>query len=268
MSQVMKIEGNVQGHHLYSAGGYLYQFKITLADGDQRVRCNKWRTKGIDCPSLGTICHKTHLLFATKHACVKDPLEVDEILLRNQLKHEVVRDLVTPLSTIFTRISANFENAVSSRVKFSSVRGNLSLLRSKKIESNGEEEEGERNNNTDEEDDDDVDVDDDVAPDVDEEPRPCGSGRKRKVSNKCSICLKNIRGNPVINIPCGHGFCKKCSIAALNIKKSCPNCRKGVKRTITYYKSYIIVFSFLSHAPGFNFIALFYGYESITVFPQ
>ena len=145
MSQVMKIEGNVQGHHLYSAGGYLYQMKITLSDGDQRLRCNKWKTKGINCPSLGTICHKTHLLFAAKHARVKDPLEVHEILLRNQLKREVVRDLVTPLWTIFTKTSSNFIDDVSKTVKFSSVRGHLSLLRSKKIESNEQEEEGESN---------------------------------------------------------------------------------------------------------------------------
>ena len=110
MAQYLKIEGKVQGHFLYSAGGYLYQEKIILGSGDKRLRCNKWRSQS--CPSLGTLCDTSHRVFATKHSCGKHPLEVEELKLRNQLKKKVVADVSTPISKICHDIIKNFPSEV------------------------------------------------------------------------------------------------------------------------------------------------------------
>ena len=229
MAQYLKIEGKVLGHQLYSAGGYLYQEKGFLQNGEQRLRCTKWRKE--KCLALGTLCQTTHRVFNTAHTCRRDPLEVPEILLRNQLKQTVVQDVRTPLSRLFQNVCSNFAADVVERVKFSSVRGHLSALRKKKIEELANKDEVE----------DDADDEDDT--DDTDDPRPCGSRRKdpkaagSRGRNTCSICLQIIKSRPVINVPCGHGFCKPCSTKAYKAKKVCAICREDIQKRLTYFQS-------------------------------
>jgi len=52
------------------------------------------------------------------------------------------------------------------------------------------------------------------------------------VLQQCDICFmpfKEIKlsdDNAIVSTPCGHMFCKKCIVKALQRRKECPNCRQ------------------------------------------
>jgi SNF2 family DNA or RNA helicase len=47
-----------------------------------------------------------------------------------------------------------------------------------------------------------------------------------EIDEECSICMEQFN-NPVLTV-CGHLFCCECLKASLNIKKTCPTCRKDL----------------------------------------
>lgn len=48
-------------------------------------------------------------------------------------------------------------------------------------------------------------------------------GRSVNISDKCAVCLEQVQSATVT--PCGHVFCKDCSLKMLELGSSCPMCR-------------------------------------------
>ena len=90
----------------------------------------------------------------------------------------------------------------------------------------------------------------------------------RKTKKECAICFTELKDNPIVNVPCGHGFCRKCSDAAIKINKTCSFCRKKIKERVEYFKTYMFVLSYLWNPSHFYFNIFSLWIDSITADSQ
>ena len=214
------IEGRRKDSQIYCAGDRIYQKKSNISLGI-RLRCAQHET----CPGEAYICKDLHKVCCDKaHTCAKDPLMKEEILFKNNLKRLVITRLDLTVPKVFQlAVDELNKPEVAARVKLTSVQANLSRIR-KKFKS-------QMKNN--------------------------GDDNEEMKKSECAICFVELKENPIVNVPCGHGFCRKCSDAALKIKKTCSVCRKKVKETVEYFKTYMFVLSYLWDPSHFNFNILF-----------
>ena len=143
--------------------------------------------------------------------CKKDPLLAEEIRFRNHLKRAVLGQAGVKIKTIYDQVVLGYPD-IKPRVPFGSVKAHLCRLRKNSLSQN----EVQRSRS-------------DTGPST----QPSTSTESSRPT--CSICMDTITRNPVINVPCGHGFCKRCSKQALNASKKCSLCRKVVKSTVEYF---------------------------------
>ena len=204
----MIIEGRRKETMLYSAGGFLYQKKEPILNGI-RLHCNKYRR----CPGLAYLDNHLHkVLCDVPHTCSQDPGEVQEIVFRNHLKRRTIEDLHLEVRQVDEAAASEFDEQIVKQVPFSSVKSHLFRLRSWHKKENPTE------------------------PTEPEKDHGKKESKKTKAP-QCSICQEPIRQNPWVNVPCGHGFCKKCSDRALKVNKRCSLCRRKVDSRVQFFPS-------------------------------
>ena len=195
-------EGQRSKHLNYLVGDHVYQMKEALIKGI-RLRCNKWKTRNVKCLGTALIDPETNLVTVSQpHTCRVDKLEVKSILFRTQLKHKV-QNTDRKISEIYEELVGIFGPDIKAKIPYKRVKSNLFRLRaaSKKNETK-------------------------------EQSTKDGAGSKQIT---CDICTDNITDAPVVNVPCGHGFCKSCSTKALKESPSCALCRRVVEDTVPFF---------------------------------
>ena len=193
---------------VYAAGKRIYHKKSNV-QGGIRLRC---RLKS--CSGYALLDESSNKVFIQKaHAihCKKDPLLSEEIRFRNHLKRAVLGQAGVNIKTIYDEVVLGYPDQ-KPRVRFASVKPHLCRLRKNSLIENQVQTNRE-----------------------DKEPSSQPSTSRSSSRPTCSICMDGIKQNPVINVPCGHGFCKRCSKQALKASKKCSLCRKVVKSTVEYF---------------------------------
>ena len=220
MMEYMIIEGRRKDSQIYVGGDRIYQKKSDI-DAGIRLRC----AKRDSCPGEAYICNLLKKLCCDKaHTCQRDPLMCDEINFRSNLKRLVTARLDLSVPGCF-RLAAEQLNRpeVVERVKLASVSPNLNRIR-RQYKKNMKNEAGEG-------------------------PAQPAEGE----TDECPICLSELKTRPWLNVPCGHGFCKKCSDKVYKKRKNCPICRQKMKDRVKYIKVYVDVLSCLWAPPPFHF---------------
>ncbi|CAG9116919.1 unnamed protein product [Plutella xylostella] len=63
--------------------------------------------------------------------------------------------------------------------------------------------------------------------------------RKKRINQRCPICLGKILCEQVAATVCGHIFCHGCIQKAMRLKKICPVCNKNLRRSMMYHRLYM-----------------------------
>ena len=200
---VLRIEGQKAGSTNYVVGDHIYTYKEDLLNDCARLRCNKYKQR---CLGTATLDIRSDLIIdGTPHTCTPKPLEVKTIVFRTFLKRDVQ---TAPFPDPRTAYNALVESMPDTEqlIPFTCVRSRLGDLR-KKAKQKAEAEAAE------------------------------GGTAAAGVRTKCTICMNVINGNPIVNDPCGHGFCEPCSSESLKRSTKCPLCRKKVVKTLRYFAS-------------------------------
>ena len=153
-----------------------------------------------------------------KHTCEVDEDELKTILFRTQLKNRV-KTCDDELIDIYNQLGTVFGANITAKIPFERVRSNLFDIRRRAKEKKRKEES-------------------EVEQEVEQAGASGGaSGSQKTRRSVCDICTDVITGNPVINIPCGHGFCAKCSKLSLIHSNKCAHCRSEIHSTVPFYNS-------------------------------
>lgn len=77
---------------------------------------------------------------------------------------------------------------------------------------------------------------------IEKSQNPVENNKKEKIEDKeeCSICYNDRKENEVI-LYCGHSFCEECIKSWEKINKTCPLCRKNIKKRRNKKKKYVKV---------------------------
>lgn len=196
-------EGQRSTHVNYLVGDHIYQKKAALAKG-VRLRCNKWKTPNIKCLGTALLDPQTNLVtMSNPHTCRVNKLEVKTILFRTQLKNKV-QSSDQKIDKIYKDLADIFGPEVKAAIPFKRVKSNLFRLRGQSVKKKKAQEEIEQGSST-------------------------------KGMTVCDICTEIVTVAPVLNVPCGHGFCQTCSSKTLKKNSICPLCRRVVENTVSFF---------------------------------
>ena len=203
---VLRIVGQQEGSTNYVVGDHIYTFKEDLINDRSKLRCNKYKQ---GCRGTVTLDKRSDLVVdGTTHTCIPKPLEVKTIIFRTFLKRDVQTAPYPDPRTVYNAHVKSMPD-MKELIPFSRVRSRLSTLR-KNAKKKAEDEAAAREG---------------------------AAGAAGDGGNRCTICMNIYIGNPIVNDPCGHGFCEPCSSESLKRSDKCPLCRKKVKKTLRYFAS-------------------------------
>ena len=204
------VEGKRKLTMLYAAGEFVYQKKAILKRGT-RLRCMHHKR----CPGTAFLDSAIEKVFCDKkHTCRKDPDLLEELYFRNQLKRKAMapEHLDLEIHKVYELVMKSFhEKKMLTRVPFKSVKAHMCRVRADFKKANG------------------------ITTNSTTIPEASATARADFIT--CPICKDEIKGNPWINDPCGHGSCRSCSDLALKHKKVCVMCRKPIKKRIQFFKN-------------------------------
>lgn len=63
-----------------------------------------------------------------------------------------------------------------------------------------------------------------ISSNVTKKRKPAPSAEVKEIKLSCAICMENMKEETTTI--CGHVFCKKCIVRAIEVNKRCPTCRK------------------------------------------
>ena len=205
------VEGKRKLTMLYVAGERVYQKKAKLQKGI-RLRCMFHKS----CPGTALLDSTLERVFCDKkHSCRKDPDLMDELYFRNQLKRKAMapEHMELQVHQVYDMVLKSFdeEKQLDARVPFKSVKAHMCRVRKKYKKENG------------------------ISTNTSTAPEQSSSSSSKADFITCPICKEEIKGNPWINNPCGHGSCKSCSDSAFKESKVCVMCRKPIKTRIQFF---------------------------------